>query len=233
MMKTIEWKKFFGALALLLSVGAQAAEPPGIKIAGEHLDYYINDPSPGTYALFGVSVSGDTLSFSGTGYSAFDSFSYIDVQSAPFYVTAHEGYTLSMSPTISFAGAQSGVSADSPSAGTGQLMLFTYVDEPSGATVSKASSWFSPYMQPGESVGQSGGQFSSSNFDDNGVRPTKLTVSTDLFLLVDAYTYVSVDSIRMTFNAVPLTPVPESETYAMLLGGLALIGAVARRQRRT
>jgi hypothetical protein len=41
-MKTIEWKKIYGALALLVSVGVQAAEPPAIKITGEHLDYYID-----------------------------------------------------------------------------------------------------------------------------------------------------------------------------------------------
>jgi hypothetical protein len=56
-----------------------------------------------------------------------------------------------------------------------------------------------------------------------------------MFLNADAYVSIGVDRILMTFNAVPLsvaTPVPEPETYAMLLGGLALIGAIARRRRR-
>lgn len=34
-----------------------------------------------------------------------------------------------------------------------------------------------------------------------------------------------------TFTADTLAPVPEPETYAMLLGGLAMLGAVARRRR--
>jgi len=38
------------------------------------------------------------------------------------------------------------------------------------------------------------------------------------------------DPTLLTFNAVP-APVPEPETYAMLLAGLALVGVVARRRR--
>ena len=34
-------------------------------------------------------------------------------------------------------------------------------------------------------------------------------------------------------HAFVLTPIPEPETYAMLLAGLGLIGAIARRKQRT
>jgi hypothetical protein len=32
---------------------------------------------------------------------------------------------------------------------------------------------------------------------------------------------------------VTVFPVPEPETYAMMLGGLALLGAIARRKKRS
>jgi hypothetical protein len=235
-MKTIEWKKIYGALALLVSVGVQAAEPPAIKITGEHLDYYIDSHlAPGGSGASGFSVSGDTLSFSGGSYTASDSESYGEIVHAPFYVTAHEGYTLAMSPEVSFAGAHSGMDAQSSSAGSGEMLLMTYVDAPSGVWIVKYAGWSSPSMQPGQTLGQSGGNFSSSNFGDNGVRSPTLAISMDMFLNADAYVSIGVDRILMTFNAVPLsvaTPVPEPETYAMLLGGLALIGAIARGRRR-
>lgn len=37
--------------------------------------------------------------------------------------------------------------------------------------------------------------------------------------------------LRVEFTGSTVTPVPEPETYAMLLGGLALLGAIARRRK--
>jgi hypothetical protein len=37
--------------------------------------------------------------------------------------------------------------------------------------------------------------------------------------------------LRVEFTDSAVTPVPEPETYAMLLGGLALVGAIARRRK--
>nr|WP_315393353.1 PEP-CTERM sorting domain-containing protein [uncultured Duganella sp.] len=37
--------------------------------------------------------------------------------------------------------------------------------------------------------------------------------------------------LRVEFGSATVAPVPEPETYAMLLGGLALVGAVARRRK--
>ena len=37
--------------------------------------------------------------------------------------------------------------------------------------------------------------------------------------------------VRVEFTDSTVTPVPEPETYAMLLGGLALVGAIARRRK--
>lgn len=38
-------------------------------------------------------------------------------------------------------------------------------------------------------------------------------------------------AVSFAANAVAVTPVPEPETYAMLLAGLGMIGAIARRRR--
>lgn len=37
--------------------------------------------------------------------------------------------------------------------------------------------------------------------------------------------------LRVEFTGSTVTPVPEPETYAMMLGGLALVGAIARRRK--
>lgn len=36
---------------------------------------------------------------------------------------------------------------------------------------------------------------------------------------------------ELTYSAAPTAPVPEPETYAMLLAGLGLMGAIARRRK--
>jgi hypothetical protein len=36
---------------------------------------------------------------------------------------------------------------------------------------------------------------------------------------------------RVALNVVPVTPVPEPESYAMLLAGLGLMATIARRRR--
>jgi hypothetical protein len=38
--------------------------------------------------------------------------------------------------------------------------------------------------------------------------------------------------LRVIFGAIPVTPVPEPETWALMLAGLAGIGTLARRRRR-
>jgi hypothetical protein len=67
--------------------------------------------------------------------------------------------------------------AQSSSAGSGEMLLMTYIDAPSGVSIVKYAGWSSPSMQPGQTLGQSGGNFSSSNFGDNGVRSPTLAIS--------------------------------------------------------
>ncbi|MFX9665008.1 FxDxF family PEP-CTERM protein [Acinetobacter baumannii] len=40
-----------------------------------------------------------------------------------------------------------------------------------------------------------------------------------------------IESTALVSGALSVTPVPEPETYALLLAGLGLIGAAARRRR--
>ena len=228
-------RNLLGAFALVLGMSATAAEPPGTKIAGEHLDFYLNDPSSWGMGLGSASVSGDTLTaYGSTAFMGSEWSYYTDMYYASFYVVAHAGYSVQMTPAVSFIGAYAGVDDWAPGNGAADLKLFTYVERPSGEFATAITDWYSPYMQPGQSVDQQGGTHIISG-TPNSPAVASVMVSLDLFLLADPGAYVGVSGFQFVFNAVPLTvptPVPEPETYAMLLAGLALLGVAARRRRR-
>ena len=46
------------------------------------------------------------------------------------------------------------------------------------------------------------------------------------------YSNFALDSLTLTGDVNPLTPVPEPQTYALMLAGLGVLGAVARRRRQ-
>ena len=51
------------------------------------------------------------------------------------------------------------------------------------------------------------------------------------FGVIDTVDYLNVSSLSVSNLHLAVAPVPEPSTYAMLLGGLALVGFVARRRR--
>lgn len=52
------------------------------------------------------------------------------------------------------------------------------------------------------------------------------------FVTVHAPTEISIDSVTFTYWNYAVNPVPEPETYAMMLSGLAFLGVLGRRKRK-
>lgn len=58
-----------------------------------------------------------------------------------------------------------------------------------------------------------------------------LTPYTEYSVMVSGVSYIAGD--EYTFNAGPISAVPEASTVAMMLGGLGLVGFMANRRRKT
>ena len=125
--------------------------------------------------------------------------------------------------------------------GPGSTALY-YIDTTTETLHMAASAFNSPTVALVGSLGISGGITGSNGFDigADGMGWAALTLDngdTNLYtvdLMTGLATYSSgIDGNLRGLTAMPMmAPVPEPETYAMMLAGLGLMGAVARRRMR-
>lgn len=221
-------------LALTLSVAAfscAAAVPVYTKIEGKTLDfYYAANAFQGAIAY----TLGDTLAFQPRrGFS--------EMQSEGFEViaVAHNGYALTGGINQAMQGYHSTISGNtrlrldgiyetrSGSFSDGNFhaglagaidMIYTRIDGQPGQSNTFWNTQFGthPYLGQFSAMGVSS-RYWGSVYD----------------YIYGVYGEVGITSLMYTFDAVALPPpaVPEPQTYAMLLGGLGLVGAAARRRR--
>lgn len=202
-----------GCALVLLSGGAAA----GTTLAGNNVSYQFD---AGELGLFGsASVVGGNLVFTPAGFSA-DGTSLFASETINITVLADAGYVLTgfgLQETGGYAGDVENAYA------TG---MFTAIDI-EGTTgkqlpvsfngVNGGGTWTADALIALPASGWGGA--------DGEVTSVTLTLSNQLFAVGDSSIWKNGVSISAT-----ALPVPEADTYAMLLAGLGLVGFMARRR---
>ena len=232
-------------LTLALAIAAAATVGTSASAAVQTVDavgytFSYDDSFWGTSVGTTFSNSGNVFTFSGLGYvtsatgtrRGYISSNYGDDFTAAVSITAKSGYQISGIVT----GATGNLSAISGSAAASEA----------SASVYAGSSWLT---NAGYLNATSAGE--ASAFANGGTSDVHAYSTTDRGMLsfaagttyAESYYYLSGGTKASLLGssasasqdtasfAVSVTAVPEPETYAMLLAGLGLVGAVSRRRR--
>ena len=219
------------AAAALLTFTAAGSMAASVTLTGANFDVTYDDAALG---LFGSSVTltGNQLSFFPTSFAAQSSSGIVVTNSTiALKVSAHDGYNLS-----SFGLAEGG-----------DYFYFSNSVAPMAAGVSVSgqmrvtplpgSTTSAPIVPAGVFTANSFLNFSTTDWTAtasvNAPLNTKLAnVSIQNILaayVVDGVGYSFIEK-KEAFLTVGVTPVPEAETWAMMLAGLAAVGFLARRR---
>lgn len=217
-------------LGQALSGGAAAAP---VTLSGSTVDFSFDDAWLG---LFGpASVSGDTLYFTPTAFDAQSSNGAgFSLANATINVTlaARSGYafnTLDLVERGDYLLLGSGGTVDVG----GQIRVFDVAAPLTDMTAGIAST--APLTTPGLPT-HNWTATASANVSALDARVLNVTVEN--LLLASTSNPVSLAFIEKKFaglsvGTVAVTPVPEADTYAMMLAGLGLVGWAALRRRAT
>lgn len=201
-----------GCALTLLSGGAVAADT---TLPGNNVSYQFN---AGELGLFGsASVVGGNLVFTPAGFSA-DGTSLLASETINVTVLANAGYMLA-----GFSLHETGTYSGDGAYATG---MFTAIDI-EGTTGKQLPVSFNGVNGDGTWAADASITLPASGWGgaDGVVTSVTLTLSNQLFAAGDASIWKNGVSISAT-----ALPVPEANTYAMLLAGLGLVGFMARRR---
>lgn len=212
-------------LALCAALAGGDALAVTQTFVGTNVTYAFDDAELGLFGpLANVSVSGDSLAFAPTGFAAdglmpaYQTFNITITAHAGYELTAFNlneggGYTLpSLGDAAYIAGNMTAIDIEGNSSSNvvGNIVA-------SAPLLGEAGNWSA---QAGVSLPASGW-----GGGDGVVNQIKLTLTNQLF---------ATGSAEIWKNAVLVeavtTPVPEAETYAMMLAGLGLVGFMVRRR---
>lgn len=210
-----------GLSAALLggNVHAEVIVSNGVVTAtGAHVTYTFNSAD---LELFGpvesVSISGDTLSFAPSSFSV-SGFGLLE-DTLLVNVSAHSGYQFS-SFSLAEGGSYTG-------GGTVDVSgMFDVRDNYAPNSNFVAAGIVETLGASGDWTAQTGNVLPLVGWGENGVFDSATLTITNVLFVTDATLskdFVSVSAVT--------TPVPEAQTYAMLLAGLGLVGFMARRAR--
>lgn len=247
-MKNFKIAGMVAAVVMAAAASSAASAANYIEISGEHADFYYDAD---LYGVGTATVVGDSITFalpsdysaSATAKTGSDSGreSITDDFAKGLIAVAHSGYqlnaSLAASATVEF------INTGGTSTGSVQGTYYVYKGSYLNGAVTQSSQLFigsSAYFYytastPGtvektssSLVSSGSGLYSTLIVDDGyyyaaGQKGTG-TASTN----ITAVTYIF---SAVTNGTPPITPVPEPETYAMLLAGLGLMGVLARRRK--
>jgi hypothetical protein len=208
------------ALCALLAGGNASAAIQ--TFSGTHVSYSFDDAALGLFGpLSGVSVAGDSLVFAPTGFLA-NSITPAAIGTLNVTVTANAGYQLSgfsLSENGGYSTALGGLAYV-----TGSL---TAIDIEGGSTLNAFGS-LAPVYNGTTWTAQTGAVQVGAGWGglDGVVGSVNLTLSNQLFATGGA----SIWKTGVQLGAVA-APIPEADTYALMLAGLGLVGVMARRRR--
>ena len=208
----------FGLAGALLAGSASAA-----TLSGNNVNFSYDENALG---LFGTaSVVDGSLTFTPTSFLATGTTPAF--QTVNITVTAHTGYFLS-GFTLTESG---GYSLPGLSDMVWLQGNFTALDIEGNTSLSVASNIVGPSFTAGTSGSWQGGAAlvvpaSGWGGADGLVTSVTLTLNNQLFAMGGGEIWKNAIAIEAI-----ATPVPEAETYAMMLAGLGLVGFMARRRR--
>lgn len=223
-------KKLAAGIILLSQTLTGAAFAASVTLSGTTVDFSFDDALLG---LFGqANVAGDNLYFTPTSFSAeslngagFD----LTKQTINVKVTAHDGWDFS-SLALTERGDYLRVGEAAKVAVTGQIRAFDTTSPLNEVTSSIVAS--GAFMQTDDLGTQNWQASAAANLAGMS---TASMVNVTLQNILVAQSPVGTDTLAFIEKKyaglnVITTPVPEAETYAMMLAGLGLIGFVVRRR---
>lgn len=209
-----------GLSAALLggNVHAEVVVSNGVVTAtGAHVTYTFNSADLGLFGpVESVSISGDTLSFAPSSFSV-SGFDLLE-DTLLVSVSAHSGYQFS-----SFSLAESG---SYTAGGTVDVSGMFDVRDNYAPNSNFVAAGIVETLGAGNWTAQTGDVLLPAGWGENGVFDSATLSITNVLFVTDATLskdFVSVSAVT--------TPVPEAQTYAMLLAGLGLVGFMTRRAR--
>lgn len=226
-----------GALA---AAGAMAsAHADVVEVEGAHVKFVYNTDFWGTGSAV---VSGDSITFavdpaftlSRTVATGGVTASHVETSAQALTVVAKSGYQVDFGVGTAYAGTfkvASGTGVNNIAvSGVGLLTAGSYEDGVFTTSGNKASygGGISFYGGTSGTIGQ------DDTLPTNGAYEAvqaSLRLASSLSIGNGGTSSVALTSYGYDFSATPLVAVPEPATYGMLLGGLGMLGMVARRRK--
>jgi len=187
-----------------------------VTATGTHVTYTFNSADLGLFGpVESVSILGDTLSFAASGFNIAGSGLLEDT--LQISVSAHSGYLLS-----SF-GLEEGGSYTTGSFVDVEGMLV--VEDSFSPNSNFVSAGLVASLGDGGWTAQTGTVSPLAGWGESGVFDSATLTVTNVLVALGA----SVSKNYVNISAIA-APVPEAETYAMMLAGLGLVGFMVRRK---
>jgi hypothetical protein len=208
--------------------GAASAAP--VTLFGSTVDFTFDD---GLLGLFGTpGVSGDTLFFTPTKFDAqaFNGSAFgLTKETVHIKVATHNGYEFSSANLLErgdylLLGPSSAVNVG------GQIRVFDLAAPSTDLTAPIAS------QVAMTTVGLPTHNWTASaSADVSMLDASAINVTLENILIASAFSpdslaFVEKKYAGLTIGTLAVTPVPEADTYAMMLAGLGLVGWMARRR---
>lgn len=223
-----------GLSAVLLSGNALAAVQ---TLIGTNVTYVYDDALMGLYGQ--PILSGDSLIFTPTSFKAQSTNGQGIVQTSSTInvkVYANANYNLSVF-NLTELGDYSLIGSDAQVAVGGQIRLFDLANPPPPA----ANQLTDPITATALlTVTTTLANYQTTNWQANAAIAVPTNWSNGVNLTIENILLASTTQLgsaafvekKFVGNSVVITPVPEAETYAMMLAGLGLVGFMARRGAR-
>ena len=220
-----------GLSAALLSCNALAVVQ---TLVGTNVTYVFDDMLMGLYGT--PILSGDSLVFTPTNFKAVSTDGGIVMTSSTINVQVYTNANYNFSAfNLTELGDYSLIGSDAQVAVGGQIRMFDLTNPPPPA----ANQLTDPITVTSPlTVTTSIANYQTTNWQANAAIavPTNwgngVNLTIENILLASTTQLGSAAFVEKKFvgNSVILTPVPEAETYAMMLAGLGLVGFMARRR---
>ncbi len=221
------------ALGLSIALLGTAAHAT-TTLTGTNVSYTFIETALGQFGT--PAISGDSLVFSPTGFMATSSGTSSATDTVFVTVTANTGYQLSafnLSETGGYsrsgdgsfivAGIFGALDIEGPT-NNNQNSLAVAIEALPGSFVSTSGSWAAQAAITLPATGWGG--------IDGNVGSVTLEISNQLFALAGSgSSSIYKDFVGISAFTTAVTPVPEAQTYAMMLVGLGLVGFMVRRTR--
>lgn len=223
-------------VALGLSVALLGTSAYAITLTGTNVSYTFDESGLGKFGTAALSVSGDSLVFSPlspNGFMASTTGTVFAFETIHITVTANSGFQLSAFGLSETGGYR--LSGDGKVGVTGEFgaldvegttgnYLRATIEASPGSFSSTSGNWTAQAAITLPATGWGG--------VDGSVGSVSLKLSNQLFASAGSGSAsIYKDFIGISAFTTAVSPVPEAQTYAMMLVGLGLVGFMVRRTR--